>query len=327
MHEFEPCQRCNRCISVRVASAQFVWSLNWFTPLLCVLIAAPRMPVACVGSCSPAQVLLTTRAPRPRPFTCSLVQVAKKGKIASILFNMAFQARKAALKMSTDTPFWRWLMFDKIRTGALGGRLRLMLSGGGSLEPATEEFFTTVFCCPLAQGYGLTETCAAGTINWADDVSHGRVGPPVLCADIKLVDWVDGGYLHTDENPRGEIYIGGPSVTAGYYKQPEKTRESFFTDEDGFRWFASGDIGELMPGGVLRIIDRRKDLFKLSHGEYIAPSKIEGALLSSHYIEHVMIYADPTKDYCIAIAVPKAATLTRDFPELAQGGHARKSRH
>lgn len=76
---------------------------------------------------------------------------------------------------------------------ALGGRLRLMLSGGGPLEPATEEFFSTVFCCPITQGYGLTETCAAGTVNWPEDIRPGRVGPPVHCADIRLVDWAEAG--------------------------------------------------------------------------------------------------------------------------------------
>jgi long-chain acyl-CoA synthetase len=245
-----------------------------------------------------------------------LNNVRKKGGVLSSLFKFALKTRLAARNRGSDTPFWNWLFFDRIRTQSLGGRIRLMLSGGGPLAADTEDFITTVFIAPIIQGYGLTETCAAGTINWPDDITGGRVGPPVLCDDIKLVDWADAGYLHSDTNPRGEIYIGSKSIANGYYKQPEKTRESYFEDADGKRWFATGDIGELMPGGVLRIIDRRKDLFKLAHGEYVAPSKIESVMSQSPLVEMSMLHADSTKDSCVAIVFVNRAAVEKALPEM-----------
>ncbi len=83
-----------------------------------------------------------------------------------------------------------------------------------------------------------------------------------------------GNYHATDKpNPRGEIVIGGGNVTHGYYKNDELTRESFF-DEDGTRYFYTGDIGEMMPNGSVKIIDRKKDLVKLAFGEYISLGKV-----------------------------------------------------
>lgn len=106
--------------------------------------------------------------------------------------------------------------------------MRAMISGGGALAPETQRFMNVCFCCPVGQGYGLTETCGAATA--VDLASHavGSVGPPVPCADIKLVSWEDGNYLTTDKPlPRGEVFIGGKHIAVGYYKEPEKTDEVF----------------------------------------------------------------------------------------------------
>merc|ERR1711988_2091323 len=79
-------------------------------------------------------------------------------------------------------------------------------------------------------------------------------------------------------NPRGEIYIGGPNVAAGYYMNEEKTKEEFYTDGEGRRWFKTGDIGQFEHDGTLRIIDRKKDLVKLQFGEYVSLGKVESVL-------------------------------------------------
>ena len=87
---------------------------------------------------------------------------------------------------------------------------------------------------------------------------------------IKIVNWEEGNYLITDKPyPRGEIHVGGKNVAMGYYLNEEKTREEFY-EEDGFRWFRTGDIGQVEADGVIRIVDRKKDLVKLQHGEYIS---------------------------------------------------------
>ncbi len=93
------------------------------------------------------------------------------------------------------------LIFKKVHS-MLGGRLRIMLSGGAPLSPETQEFMNIVFCLPIGQGYGATETCGAGTITHLHDVTVNTVGPPVACCHIRLVDVPEMGYRHTDRDER-----------------------------------------------------------------------------------------------------------------------------
>lgn len=98
------------------------------------------------------------------------------------------------------------------------------------------------------------------------------MGGPVECVKIRLADVPEMQYFATDKPyPRGEVQIMGASVFSGYYKREDKTKEAF--DEEG--WFNSGDVGMIYPNGSLKIIDRAKNIFKLSQGEYIAPEKLE----------------------------------------------------
>ena len=92
--------------------------------------------------------------------------------------------------------------------------------------------------------------------------------------DLRLVNWEEGGYTVTDEcGPRGEIMVGGGHVAVGYYEMPDKTAEEFF-NENGKRWFKTGDIGQLHEDGTIQIIDRKKDLVKLQGGEYVSLGKV-----------------------------------------------------
>ena len=107
-----------------------------------------------------------------------------------------------------------------------------------------------------------------------EDLSVGRVGPPLEGVRLKLVDWPEGNYRVQDKpHPRGEIVLGGASITNGYYKNAELTRESY-REEEGVHWFYTGDIGEILSDGSVRIIDRKKDLVKLQFGEYISLGKV-----------------------------------------------------
>lgn len=86
------------------------------------------------------------------------------------------------------------------------------------------------------------------------DNSTGRVGAPVICCEIRLRDWLEGGYTNQDKpHPRGEILIGGPNITMGYYRN-ESNGQDYFVDEKGQRWFCTGDIGEIHPDGCLQIV-------------------------------------------------------------------------
>jgi long-chain acyl-CoA synthetase len=132
------------------------------------------------------------------------------------------------------------------------------------------NFYRIMLGIPVVEGYGQTEGSACSTISSADDMmTAGHVGAPNAGAEIVLVNVPEMGYLHTDTNHkgqscqgRGEIWVRGPIIFKGYYKEPEKTRETL--DEDG--WLRSGDIGLWTTQGQLQIIDRKKNIFKLSQG-------------------------------------------------------------
>ncbi|KAG8493892.1 hypothetical protein CXB51_011341 [Gossypium anomalum] len=236
-------------------------------------------------------------------------KVDAKGGLSKKLFDLAYSRRLSAINGSwfgawgLEKYLWDLLVFKKVRA-ILGGRLRFLLSGGAPLSPDTQRFINICFGTPIGQGYGLTETCAGGTFSEVDDTSVGRVGAPLPCSFIKLVDWPEGGYLTSNSPmPRGEILIGGPNVTLGYFKNEEKTKESYRVDERGVRWFCTGDIGQFHSDGCLEIIDRKKDIVKLQHGEYVSLGKVETALSICPYVDNIMLHADPFHSFCVALVV------------------------
>ncbi|KAI1296493.1 Long chain acyl-CoA synthetase 8 [Halotydeus destructor] len=142
-----------------------------------------------------------------------------------------------------------------------------------------------------------------------DDHSFGRTGGPLFGVKLRLTDWREGGYFATDKpHPRGEIVVGGPHIADGYFKQEELTKESFFV-ENGTKWWYTGDIGEMYPDGTLKIIDRKKDLVKLQHGEYISLGKVEAALSFCDYVDNICVHGDSMHNNVIALIVPNRAAL------------------
>jgi len=125
--------------------------------------------------------------------------------------------------------------------------------------------------------------------------------------EVKLVDVLDMKYFATDDPPRGEICFRGPTCTSGYYRNPEKTQE--LIDENG--WLHSGDVGCVYPNGNVRIIDRVKNIFKLSIGEYVAPEKIEQILTQSKYIAQAFVHGESLKASVIAVLVPDSEVLLK----------------
>jgi long-chain acyl-CoA synthetase len=127
--------------------------------------------------------------------------------------------------------------------------------------------------------------------------------------DIRLENWEEGNYRVTNKpNPQGEILVGGQNVALGYFKHNKQTDEEFHY-EDGRRWFRTGDVGELLPDGNLKIIDRRKDLIKLAHGEYVSLGKVEAELKTSSLVDNGCVYADPERLFCVALITPNEKNL------------------
>ncbi|KAM4732297.1 long-chain-fatty-acid--CoA ligase 4 isoform 1-T2 [Anableps anableps] len=236
-------------------------------------------------------------------------KVQEMSYIQRTLFTLGYKYKLEQVKRGYDAPLCNVLLFRKVKK-LLGGRVRMMLSGGAPLSSATQRFMNVCFCCPVGQGYGLTETCGAGTITEVADISTGRVGAPLICCEVWLRDWAEGGYTSKDEpNPRGEILIGGPNVTMGYFRH-DGNDQDFFVDEKGQRWFCTGDIGEVYPDGCLQIVDRKKDLVKLQAGEYVSLGKVESALKNCSLIDNICAYANSEQNYVISFVVPNQKRLT-----------------
>ncbi|TRZ00969.1 hypothetical protein DNTS_021545 [Danionella cerebrum] len=236
-------------------------------------------------------------------------KVQEMSCVQRTLFRLAYDYKLEQIKKGYDAPLCN-MLFKKVRA-LLGGNVRMMLSGGAPLSPATQRFMNICFCCPVGQGYGLTETCGAGTITEVADYSTGRVGAPLICCEVKLKDWVEGGYTkHDKPHPRGEILIGGPNVTMGYYRSEGCNNDDFFTDQNGQRWFCTGDIGEMHSDGCLQIVDRKKDLVKLQAGEYVSLGKVESALKNCSIVDNICAYANSDQNYVISFIVPNQKKLT-----------------
>uniref|UniRef100_A0AAQ6A0X2 Arachidonate--CoA ligase n=1 Tax=Amphiprion ocellaris TaxID=80972 RepID=A0AAQ6A0X2_AMPOC len=148
------------------------------------------------------------------------------------------------------------------------------------------------------EGYGQTECTAGCSMSMPGDWTAGHVGPPLPCNAIKLVDVAEMNYLAA--NGEGEVCVKGPNVFQGYLKDPEKTAEAI--DKDG--WLHTGDIGKWLPNGTLKIVDRKKHIFKLAQGEYIAPEKIETVYNRSDPVAQIFVHGDSLQACLVGIVVP-----------------------
>lgn len=241
-------------------------------------------------------------------------QMAKASAFQKLLIVVAMRYRGWAVRHGLDTPLFNAMIFSKFKK-AVGGNLRWAMNGGGSLSGETQMFVRTAFDAVLVQAYGLTESCAIVSIQADDDFRPGVQGAPFPSVEIKLVSTPEindrGGlpYLSADRTDadgkpcwgRGEIWIKGANVSKGYYMMEATTKE-VFTD-DG--WLATGDIGQFLIDGSLAIIDRKKNLVKLSGGEYVALERMEVVYGDSDFCDTlaggICCYADGEMDRPVAL--------------------------
>ena len=213
--------------------------------------------------------------------------------------------------------FWDKFIFKHIRD-ILGGNIRFMLTGSAPLSQEMVDFLKIAFNTILIEGYGGTESCAGMLLSNANDVRTGHVGGPGYANEIKLVDVPELGYTSKDIDeasgvwqPRGEICIRGPTLFKGYLNDEENTKLTL--DKDG--WLHTGDVGMVLTqqGNAVKLIDRIKNIFKLSQGEFIAPEKIENVLVKDRFIEQIWVYGDSYQNYLIGIIVPRRDTVVEYF--------------
>ncbi|XP_028652418.1 long-chain-fatty-acid--CoA ligase 1 [Erpetoichthys calabaricus] len=201
-----------------------------------------------------------------------------------------------------NNSLWDKILFNRIQA-SLGSNLRFILTASAPISPTVLSFLRAVLGCLIFEGYGQTECTAGCTFSMPGDWTAGHVGAPLPCAMVKVVDIEEMNYFAA--NSEGEICIKGPSVFKGYLKDPERTAEAL--DSDG--WLHTGDVGKWLPNGVLKIIDRKKHIFKLSQGEYIAPEKIENIYVRSAPVLQVFVHGDSLQSHLIGIVVPDPEVL------------------
>lgn len=211
-----------------------------------------------------------------------------------------FWAFRLATKYDPDKRNWFYLkklqladmlVYSKWRDN-LGGNPMIIVSGGSSIQERIIRLFTAAKL-RVYEGYGMTETSPVIAVNNPSKnlLKPGTVGEPMPCIEFKLAE-------------DGEILTKGDCLMKGYYKDPEYTKQVI--DEDG--WFHTGDIGKMVEGKYLKITDRKKEIFKLSLGKYIAPQVIENILKESDYIDSAMVIGENEK-FAAAIILPDFNTL------------------
>ena len=178
------------------------------------------------------------------------------------------------------------LVFSKWRE-ALGGNVRVIVSGGAALQPRLARIYTAAGI-PVLEGYGLTETSPVIAVNTVEEGGRmfGTVGKPLDNVEVKIAE-------------DGEILSRGPHIMMGYFKDTDMTSQSI--DPDG--WFHTGDVGKLEPEGHLRITGRKKEIFKTSLGKYISPQLLENKFKESPFIDGIIILGENQK-YAAALVVP-----------------------
>jgi len=261
--------------------------------------------------------------------------VSEAGGMKAALFQRALAAKVSALRTDKEGAgtlthrLWDTLVFNPLKKRLGLDRCEVLITGSAPLSPEVMNFLRAAFGVPVMEGYGQTESSAVGTVTDPYDFTTGHVGVPSSSNEIALFDCPEMGYLSTDTTHasdgsvcrgRGEICFRGVNVFKGYYKMPEKTADAI--DENG--WLHSGDIGVWTQDGKLRIVDRKKNIFKLSQGEYIAPEKIENVYAGSPLVLMSFVYGDSLQSHLVAVVVPdeEAIRLWASKPGsgVAKGG-------
>ncbi|KAF7810460.1 long chain acyl-CoA synthetase 4-like [Senna tora] len=258
-------------------------------------------------------------------------KISTGGFVTKTMFNFAYSYKFHNMKKGENheeaSPLFDKIVFNKVKQG-LGGNVRLILSGAAPLSAHVESFLRVVACAHVLQGYGLTETCAGTFVSLPNELAMlGTVGPPVPNVDVCLESVPEMGYDALSSQPRGEICVRGTTLFSGYYKREDLTKEVMV---DG--WFHTGDIGEWQPDGSMKIIDRKKNIFKLSQGEYVAVENLENIYSQASAVDSIWVYGNSFESFLVAVVNPNKQALERwaeengvnkDFNSLCEDSRAK----
>jgi len=223
---------------------------------------------------------------------------------------LSYKMRELNSGIVRNTSLVDQLIFKKVRDG-MGGKVRLIVTGSAPLGDNVLNFIRCALGCTVVEGYGQTEGVACLTITLEGDAVPGHVGVPSPCNAIKLVDVPELGYFVNKNG--GEICARGANVFKGYFKNEEETRNVL---KDG--WLHTGDIGRWTERGTLQIVDRKKHIFKLAQGEYIAPEKIENVYASSKFVSQSFVYGEGLQNWLVAVIVPDPEVLSVELAQNTQ---------
>jgi long-chain acyl-CoA synthetase len=229
---------------------------------------------------------------------------SSKAKQTLLKAGMWFKGKDVDRGVYSQKTVFDSLVFKRFRE-IFGGRVRMLVTGASPMPMEVLRFYRIALGCPFFEVYGITECCSAVTCTLINESEPGHVGPPLPCVAVKLVDVPELNYF--SKNDEGEICCQGASCFIGYYKNEEKTAETI--DKDG--WVHTGDIGKWLPNGALKIIDRKKQIFKTQQGEYIAPERVENIYRKSLFVDQVFLHGSTLKPAVVAVIVPDVEYLTQ----------------
>ncbi|KZV75767.1 acetyl-CoA synthetase-like protein [Peniophora sp. CONT] len=261
-------------------------------------------PLRLLEDCQILKPMFFPSVPRVlnRIYQAAMVAGAAPG-LKGAIFRRAVETKLARVRTDgvCTHPLWDRIVFRKVQA-VLGGNVKLIASGSAPISPDVIDFLRVSFACDVWEGYGMTETAAVCTRVMKDDpTSSGCVGVPLSVMELKLIDVPTMNYTSEDKpNPRGELCCRGPVCFAGYYKDEKNTKSTI--DEEG--WLHTGDVAELDPVGRFKIVDRVKNIMKLSQGEYVALEKIEGVYITNPLFAQILVHGDSLQPYLVAVVVP-----------------------
>ncbi|RVW48437.1 Long chain acyl-CoA synthetase 2 [Vitis vinifera] len=247
----------------------------------------------------------------------AIAKISSGGALRKALFQYAYNYKlrnlEKGLRQDEAAPRLDRLIFDKIKQG-FGGRVRLLFSGAAPLSRHVED---------------LTESSGGCLTSIVNEFSMmGTVGVPFPTIEARLESVPEMGYDALSNVPRGEICLRGKTLFSGYFKRQDLTESALV---DG--WFHTGDIGEWQPNGAMKIIDRKKNIFKLSQGEYVAVENLENTYSRCPLITSIWVYGNSFESFLVAVVVPDKKALedwaenhnvTGDFKSLCENLEARK---